>query len=526
MGIRVFKRTFLPILFLISNLSAQSVNLPLDHWAYPFFERMEAKSVLTGMRDGSRPISRQKAADWVKSMEIISKSNPKNFSNVDKAMLERLKGEFRDELQSSTITFRTEEWEPHLYSWKDSTGYVHVDGLAGGVAILRDDGANKDERHIFAPYVGGIIRGRIRGLGFYSDNRIFTEWGRGKYIQNYKASDGYPQNVDRDSTRATWDTSDSYFSFQVQSFRFQIGRDRLRWGPCFFSGLMFSGLAPSFDLVKVQTETRAATFTWMHGELRSDCSHKWISAHRLEISLCKGIDIGLNEAVIYGNRGIETAYLNPFIPYLFAEHTLGDRDNVVMGFDMDITKIPSLKFYSEFFIDDLFAPWEFFSKYWGNKFAFTVGGLWIDPFGLEDSGFRWEYSRIEPYVYTHRDTVNVFEHYNFGLGHFLQPNSEGFFFQAEHRFSLALAMTMNFYSTKHGEGDRRIPHTEQDGTEKQFLCGIIEKRNRFGVQIEWEIVRDVRFRGELARILETNCDHIIANNQQWTEALLSVAINW
>ncbi len=522
----MIKRTYLLIIFITSSLSAQSVNLPLNHWAYPFFERMEAKGVLTKIRDGSRPVSRQKAADWVKSIKLYSETHPESFSKVENAIVERLKGEFSDELSKRNISIMPKEREPHLYSWDSSAGYVHLDAIVGGEILLRSNQINNEGRYIYAPFVGGIIRGRIWDIGFYSDNRIFTEWGRGQYVQNYIPSEGYPQNVERDSSRATWDTSDSYFVFNIKGFRFQFGRDRFRWGPCFFGSLMFSGLAPSFDFIKVMTEIGAATFTWAHGELRSDYSHKWISAHRLEISLCKGIDLGLNESIVYGNRGIELAYLNPIIPYVFAEHTLGDRDNVTLGLDLDITKIRNLKIYGELFIDDLFAPWELFSNFWGNKFAFSLGGIYIDPLGLDDSSIRCEYTRIEPYVYTHHDSVNVYENYNFGIGHFLQPNSEGFFFQLRHRFSLDVGMALNYFSTRHGEGDRRIPHADADGSEKEFLSGIIERKSRLGVQMEWEIIRDVKFRGELARLWDSNRDNVIGINQQWTEVLLSVAINW
>ena len=225
-------------------------------------------------------------------------------------------------------------------------------------------------------------------------------------------------------------------------------------------------------------------------------------------------------------RGIETAYLNPLIPYVFAEHSLGDRDNVTMGLDLEVMKIRNIKLYGELFLDDLFAPWELFSDYWGNKVAFTLGGFWVNPIGLRDTEFRLEYTRLEPFVYTHHDTVNIFEHYNFCLGHFLQPNSDGLFLRMGHRFSLAVEGVLTFFTSRHGEGDRRTPHFEEDGTEKQFLSGVVEYQNRLGAQLAWEIFRDVRVRSEIARIWNKNNMHIPGEHKKWTELVCAVNINW
>ncbi len=523
------RKVFIAILisfFWFSTLQSQSVNLPLDHWAYQFLERMETRGILTKLRIDSRPFTRMKMARCVQEIDTYAKNHPEALSKVEKDMLERLKGEFWDELKNRGITIKKNEREPHFYSWQGKSGFIHIDVVGGGNVTLRNRKAKKEERQVVSPYYGGIIRGSVRGLGFYSDSRIFAEWGSRKYTQHYQASKGYPQNVSHDSSMATWDMSDSYFTLNWRGFHFQFGRDNVQWGPSFSGGLMISGLAPSFDLIKITGDIGTATFTWFHGALRSDYPHKWISAHRLEISLVRGVDMGLGEVVIYGNRGMEMAYLNPLIPYLIAEHTLGDRDNVALGFDFDINRIHNLKLYTEFFIDDIFAPWEVFSNFWGNKLAFTVGGYWVNPLTLRDTEARWEYTRIEPYVYTHQDSVNVYEHYNFGLGHFLEPNSDGLFLQTEHHFSLALATTIAFSSIRHGRSNRHTPHREEEGTKKHFLAGVVEHKKRLSADVEWEIVRDVRFQTEIARVWMTNWKNIYGNNRNWNELIFTLKMNW
>ncbi|HEX9934227.1 MAG TPA: capsule assembly Wzi family protein, partial [bacterium] len=407
---RLLKKTVTIFLFAPTLLFAQSVNLPLWHWAYPFFDRMETRGLLFDVRSGSRPFTRQKAAKLVLRLDKARSANPAAFSRVESQYIERLKGEFYDELHDSAVTIRHSEREPHLYSYEKEGDALHADAVVGGKVTLRSKDAEPSERRVIGPYYGVLLRGSVSGIGAYSDNRIFAEWGTRKYIQEYRASRGYPRNAEKDSSRATWDMSDSYLVFPLKGFSIEFGRDNLQWGRSFVAGLFLSGLAPSMDMLKFSAALGGAEFSWAYAELRSDFQRKWLSAHRLEFSAARGVDIGLNEAVVYGNRGLEAAYANPIMPYLVAQHSLGNRDNLVMGFDASIRRIKNLRLYGEAFIDDLFAPWDIFDDYWGNRLAFMLGGHWVDPLGLGNTDVRMEYVRIEPFVYSHDDSVNVFEH--------------------------------------------------------------------------------------------------------------------
>ena len=524
---RKYACKFFLIFFIgFSQVQSQPLYLPLDHWAYDFLERMEMREVLTGLRGGSRPFTRERVAGFVTDIDQYTKDHPNELSRTEREILERLKGEFWHELQGKDLSVREKEREPHFYTWNFKTGSVYFDILSGGGSRFRFGEVDSEEKRVYSAFYGGILRGNLWGLAFYSDNRILTEWGSRKYIQHYNPSVGYPIGINSDSSRATWDTSVSYLSFGWKGLRFEFGRDRMQWGPAHCGGLLLSGLAPDFDLFKISTNIGASVFTWVHGELRSDFSHKWFSAHRLELSVGRGIDIGLHELVIYGNRGIEIAYLNPILPYLVAQHSLGDRDNVSLGFDFTVNRVRNLKFYGEFFIDDLFEPWDVFSDFWGNKLALTLGGYWINPLGWANSGIRWEYTRIEPYVYTHDDSVNVYEHYDFGLGHFLQPNSDGLFFLAECQPRLSFKIAFEFRSVRHGEGDRRIPHREEDGTKKIFLKGVVEHQYSAGLFLEWEIIRDLRWRTELSRVWTANYQNVQDDHRAWNEWLFSLYVNW
>jgi hypothetical protein len=150
----------------------------------------------------------------------------------------------------------------------------------------------------------------------------------------------------------------------------------------------------------------------------------------------------------------------------------------------------------------------------------------VNPFGLEDSEFGIEYVRIEPFVYTHDDSANVFEHYASGLGHTLQPNSDRFRIEASHRFSLQLQAAGSVSVSRHGTGDRRTPHTPEDGETKSFLDGTVERIVRSGCEVKWEPVRDLRFRVSAFYCDVQNPDLVAEIDRAWTEEFISLDWNW
>lgn len=506
---------------------SQSSNLPLDHWAYDFIERMETKGILSKIRDGSRPFTRTKMANLVQRIVQCYHEDPDRFTTIDIQTIERLQSEFFKEMENRDFNLGKILPEPHFYSWQNRRDYINFDLLGGGSTRFGSGDIEKSEKSLYTAYYGGLLRSSLWNVGLFSDTRIYSEWGEKKYIQNYAPSQGYPIGVNRDSSQAVWDISDSYFYFQLGLFQFEFGRDRVQWGPGQWGRLMLSGNTPSYDLLKVTAELEQFTFTWLHGELRSDFSHKWISAHRFEFSITPGLDVGIHESVIYGKRTIEIAYLNPILPYLVAEHTLGDRDNVALGMDIEYRGLNSLKIYGELFIDDLFAPWEFFNDFYGNKWAVTAGFTLEDPFQFSDSRINIEYTRIEPYVYTHKDSVNVFEHYNYGLGyHSLQPNSDVFQLCLKHDINFSLKGEILFEFTRHGQGDRQIPHQESEGTKKQFLSGVIEKEKRIGISVQWEIIRDCWLGLFFNTFLIENQQNYFQSDKDLNELSLTLNMNW
>ncbi|MCX8170029.1 MAG: hypothetical protein N3D72_02950, partial [Candidatus Methanomethyliaceae archaeon] len=129
---------------------------------------------------------------------------------------------------------------------------------------------------------------------------------------------------------------------------------------------------------------------------------------------------------VQNDRTIEWPYLIPFLPFPFVEHYIGDRDNSALSFDLTIFFPQGWRWYGEFFLDDMLNPWKIFTDDMGNKWGLTIGVNYFGRVFKRDFTFIAEYSRVEPWVYTHFcGGSHRYSHFNVCLGSPLGPNSQG-----------------------------------------------------------------------------------------------------
>ena len=444
-------------------LPAQSVNLPMGHWLYRFFDRMAIRGVLEHYVVGMNPISRDQASAYV--FQLLQRE-PLQYTRVETETLNRAVQELRRDLQALHLSAPEGRSETHFYYLCDpeAKGHAALDAVLGG----QMERAEADDT-VWRGEYGAILRGRLGPVAFYSDNRIYGEVGAGPYSQSYEVTEGYPRNTNADSSMATWDASTSYLVLEYKGLDFQFGRDRIRWGPSRLGGLLLSGLTEPFDFFNVKATLGQVRFQYFHGALQSRYNQKWISGHRIEWDMARRGHVGISETIVYGQRGWEAAYLNPVLPFLISEHTLGDKDNVNIGLDFSFRPYAGWSLYGEIFIDDLVAPWTLFEDRWNNKVAYLMGLSWIDPLGWADARLDLEYQRVDPYVYTHKYDINVYEHYNQGVGSPLNPNADYLSGSLEKMLFFRFMLGCGFAQKRQGPGDRRQPHLESDGVKKTFF---------------------------------------------------------
>ncbi len=510
---------FLIIVTLCSVQAEASTNVPLGHWGYDFVERLETKGVIGNMRDGSRPLSLAVMAQLVSQAQ----QNREGLSAVERGQLAKLRKLFVEpsDLKSWGGLKRILEGGP-LWVWRENQWRMYVDYVGRWKGTFHRGARDR----IYQRMSGLRLRGDFGCLSFYAEARDNQESGTRAYDTRediFEEGTGYTKV---NGGVANYDETVAYLVWKLPWFEVTFGKDSLRWGPGRRASLILSDTAPSFDMIKLKARYKRFTLTSVTGFLKTSLKdssrtydggrkmvprRKQLAAHRLEISLSEKVDVGFSEMVVYGDRPWEPAYVNPIMFYWSAQHNLGDQDNVLMAVDMEVRPIRNLKLYGTWLLDDLTKS-RVGTDWFGNKFAFSGGVLWLDPFALPDTDVRLEYVRIDPWVYTHKYPINSYQHYGWALGHWLGPNADDLFVRIGHQFTSNLSASVFFEQERQGqnEADRDVGGDIDDGNwggdseHKRFLDGILEKRTSFGFETVYEPFPNLIVRAGVRRMLSEN----------------------
>jgi len=510
-----------------SPACAQSPNLPLEHWAYDFLERLEAKGLYTSRDFNSKPYSRQEVAEILIQVESKVTQQPHRLTGAEQRLLEQLKGELVDELANPEprVPIDRRQQEPHLFTWRDENeALLHADAYFSQTLDFRQGSKAIRSTNHSRTTLGGILRGNIKGsLVFYLDARNSLLKGNVPKYERFNPSQGLPlvisgNNVFSDQARA-------YFVGKLPWFEIQLGRDQARWGPGYRGSLTLSEQADVFDMIKLKVRFKTLKLTYLHGFLNSGLGKKYLAGHRLEVRLRPGLYLGFSETVVYGGRGVEIMYLNPLIPYHIAEHHLGDKDNNTMSFDITANIPRHFRFYAELFIDD-YTSLENPFTYAGNKWAALLGGFWIEPLGLKDTDLRLEYTRIEPYVYTHYEPINEYTNYDNILGHWLGPDADDLYLEANRRFSRDLKLGLFLEQGRRGKNDLKHPLSGDVSLRKHFLDGVVERQRLVGVSGQWQIRRDVFLSARYSFVKHRNFERQPGLNGQSHQVAVQFYLNY
>jgi len=211
---------------------------------------------------------------------------------------------------------------------------------------------------------------------------------------------------------------------------------------------------------------------------------------------------------IYQRASPEFAYLNPINFYKSAEHSLGDRDNSFLNFDLELFPFAGYKMYGTWLIDDID-----FSKigtgWWGNEFGWQGGVYAAGPLGFSDLDVDVEYARLEPYVYSNRTVGIDYTQSSIGLGHHLDPNSDEWRTELSYRPLSSLRMWLSYARDRHGEniiqngqvvknvgGSVLEGHRAGDSDVAAFLDGNLVTTDQFRFRAAFEPVTNFFLLGE------------------------------
>lgn len=379
--------------------------------------------------------------------------------------------------------------------------------LADSSVIINLDNAPTHYDH--SMWVRLFLNGNFTNAFWYNARvKVSTDYTNREIVEHsYRPEDGIPYNK-QSETKRTWDIFAANANYQLNPVKLMVGFDYLELGPARHNHVILRGenspVRPWQDAssriwepaptpyLGYEFEIGPVSYTQYAAKLYEKKNlGKYFHVHHLNLNLPKDITLGLSETALYGSttepagsnpnpeadssgREFEWAYVIPFVPYIFEEHLQGDQDNISLAFDLSIKTIPHWEFYGELLWDDMKSPTSMFDdSWWGNKWAATVG-VARDNLHIGPAVFDWfaEYTRIEPWVYTHHKGGGyTYASYAQSLGSDLGPNAQEIHTELSANISFLKATLMAGSVAKDNSFGSSIKdmHTPESATDKKFL---------------------------------------------------------
>jgi hypothetical protein len=522
-------------LYLFSSIAMAQVELvPASHKVYDFLDRMLINGVIENYSSSMIPISRREVAGFLD--EIKGKSN--RLSKTDKKFLDDFMVEFEYDIKHSLKNsssffpgfkfndiFRDKK-QKYLYAKADSSSSVFWDAQ-GEINYFGADGDSLGRPHILLGRLGTRIRGTLFGsVGYYlrlsNGVRLSGESEDALLAAQFDPILASTRKFVSEGGK-TFDSFEGYLRYAPSGdwLGLTVGREALKFGPGFIDNLVLSNhnSAP-FDFIKLDLSYKKIKYTFLHSNIVGNDSvgkqleSKYLVFHRLEIGpLFKGfMKLGFSEMLIYSNVPINLAFLNPIAFLTSADLNTElpgkNSNNSLIAIDAEFYPVKKFSLQGTWLIDDLNFETLGKSDEKGNdnKFGFQAGMSWQDAFTLKNLNLVYEYTRIDPFVYSHRGINNSYSNWNLPIGAALNPNSDEHAVRLSYDISSRFNLTLTFKHQRSGMNitdstgqivtnvGSNILHGEGDFLIKNiFLQGLRVDRNIFIAEITWQPIRQYFF---------------------------------
>ncbi len=487
--------------------------LPASDPVYRFLLRQQVTGNLHNFHWGMLPLSRKEVASFLDSLETST-----TLSVTDRALLHdferKLSYDRTGGLASSSSfipgfdfgTIVDDSRQKYLYAYADSTTSVFLDGFAS-YSYRAGKGDSLGSHFASLGEVGLRLRGTLYNrLGYYlqASNGALLSGSHDFALLEPRLQANKKFNSDQ---KSFFDFTNGYLRYDADWFSVMAGREQLLWGMGYGDRMVFSDNTVPFDFFRIDIHSGNLHYSFLHGGLvgadtnGQTLSSKYIAAHRLEFNIGAPLRLGLNEAVIYSNQPPLFALMNPMAfltsAELSTELTSSNEHNTLIWIDAEVRPVTNVRLNGTWLIDDISFSTLGKQDISGNtnKFGWQAGVLWSDAFTVPTLVLSLEYTRIGPFVETHRTNANSYTNWNLPLGAALQPNSDEWALGADYDVTnrLSISCRVRFQRTGenildqsgrvifnagsnflYGEGDVSHPNVFLEGRRINRVLGSIE----------------------------------------------------
>jgi hypothetical protein len=489
---------------------------------------MSLKDIIR-LDDEVKPFSRKYIAEKLLQVKNKIQINNTDFSEIEFYELRFWASEFYNELnqiitdndfpdifndQSDPLFNQIKErW--FLYSYSDSLFNLKLSPLAGyGLSSSGDKSGH-------TRWVGLSTFGTYSDwFGFSFDIRDKGEFGsnvdRNKYISPLRGAwyKSVPNGIEYSDAKGS-------INFNWNWGQVSLIKDYLQWGHGKFGQLILSDKAPSYPQIRLQIKpVEWLRFSFMHGWLSSlvyDSAYfynsypgnlsetlvksyipKYVAANMLTVTPLDWLDVSVGNAVVYGGE-LRPEFFIPFMFYKFLDHNSGRGDvndaNGMMYFDISAKYPKNFQFYGTMFIDVTEIRNILDNEFENTWIGFTLGGKSVDVL-FDNLDVTIEYTRLNPWVYEHKNEVTNFKHLKYSLGHWLGQNADQVRLQFNYQLFQGLKFKLFAESVRKGGLDEiYYAYSGIDEKDFPFLYSPLRKEQRIGFDISYHYIHDLMIKG-------------------------------
>lgn len=538
------KKIIFLILIATAAVFAQDDYVSVDNSVYNFLQRMEALHIIHDYNSFEIPKPRKDIVTYLK--EAIASED--KLDNMDKKILNDLKVEFEYELYGTVKNSQSLIGKGKYDLFSQNNKYLYymtnpdksslfINLLGEGEAIVQNNISANQNLSTTLGIIGGDIRGTfLNHFGFVLRGTNGDVFGN-REAAKLRPDIAYNFKYNLDPAAAFFDETEGYLTADYDMFRIKFGRERMRIGYGPYKSII-DDYAPPFDYIGFNIKYHFFTFSYFHGQLLGNSyfqpdsingginvvDQKYIGYHRIGFNLSDAVNFGAGEIIIYGDRPIDLSYLNPFAFYKSIEHSNQDRDNSLLFFDFNNKSIKGLKIYSTLLIDDMDFS-KIGTSWYGNETLFDLGLYSANLYKYLPLDITLEYTRIDPYVHTHRTVNSNFTNLGYNLGSMLQPNSELFLGEFGYQFTYRLKLKASFAYILHGAnpvgpngtiinvgGNEALGHRVFDSNNASLLDGDLEYSRITTASLSYEPFRQIFINLKLIYYNES-LQNSVKNNQ-------------
>jgi len=469
----VFSLNLIAIILIWGDVYSQNEIVPVSHPIYEYLKIMQIKRIIPDYNSGMTPISRREVAAYINRI-----GESRNLTRTEKNQLEDFKIEFEFELYNSLnnsvsvlkefneLSLFGNKKQKYLYNYSD-TNATFFWGLTGNLYSLNEKG-DMGDNSIFLGDFGMGIRGTLYNRIGYSLN-LFS----GKKLGDNNS--GLQFAVDNDPVlKANPDFINGYhnYDFFTGSLRYQtktnwfsltLGREALNCGYGYIDKLFLSNNTTPFDFMMLDLSYKKIKYTFTYGSINGDSvgtplKSKNIAFHRLKVQFSDIFKAGYFESVIMSNNPFSFIFFNPISFITSADLNTGAKEttdnNTLIGVDFEINPVKNLALQGSLLIDDINFSTIFKNDItsFDNKIGYQIGTMWASAFNIPDINLNLEYTRLNPFIYSHRSNKDSYTNWGLSLGHDLPPNSDEIALKLKYQITSRLNINLLYQFQRSAEG--------------------------------------------------------------------------